>query len=424
MPVRAADSDAAAQVKGDARMARGAAAARCGPGWPSRPSRWCCRRGSRRWRVPGYEIAELVAELRDAGRPLRRRPGHARPPHRARDPDPDGGGRGGCRRPDPRGGAADPAGAGRGRRDLAEAADPVRLVLRLLSDPAVLASAADGRARPGRAGGDPLGPPPPRGPGSARWSAADAVLIDEASDLIERTPSLAHVVVDEAQDLSPDGVPRGRPPVRDRLGHRARRPRAGHHARPRRRAGRCSWTTSASPDAGVQVLETGYRVPRQILDFASTLLPALAPGLAPARSLRQDPGSLTITRVAAGELAGSLAAACAQALSRPGSAAVIAADEQVAALHRALAGAGIGHEVLDGATSDGRLTLVPVTLAKGLEFDHVIVVEPARIAAPAAGPAPPLRRRSPGRCPGSPCCTRCRFPSRCGPAPGTDPGSG
>jgi DNA helicase IV len=40
--------------------------------------------------------------------------------------------------------------------------------------------------------------------------------------------------------------------------------------------------------------------------------------------------------------------------------------------------------VLDGADPAGqtgpRLTLVPVTLAKGLEFDHVIVVEPAAIA--------------------------------------------
>ena len=35
-----------------------------------------------------------------------------------------------------------------------------------------------------------------------RWSAADAVLIDEVKDLLERTPSLAHIVVDEAQDLS------------------------------------------------------------------------------------------------------------------------------------------------------------------------------------------------------------------------------
>ena len=44
---------------------------------------------------------------------------------------------------------------------------------------------------------------PPRSAGSARWTAADAVLLDELADLFERTASLAHVVVDEAQDLSP-----------------------------------------------------------------------------------------------------------------------------------------------------------------------------------------------------------------------------
>ena len=38
---------------------------------------------------------------------------------------------------------------------------------------------------------------------SVRWSPADAVLVDEAADLVERTPSLGHVVADEAQDLSP-----------------------------------------------------------------------------------------------------------------------------------------------------------------------------------------------------------------------------
>jgi superfamily I DNA/RNA helicase len=57
--------------------------------------------------------------------------------------------------------------------------------------------------------------------------------------------------------------------------------------------------------------------------------------------------------------------------------AVIAADPQVPSLARALAAAGLEH----GAPGqDARLTLVPVTLAKGLEYDHVIVVEPARIA--------------------------------------------
>ena len=39
--------------------------------------------------------------------------------------------------------------------------------------------------------------------GSARWSAADTVLFDEINDHLQRTPSLGHVVLDEAQDLSP-----------------------------------------------------------------------------------------------------------------------------------------------------------------------------------------------------------------------------
>ncbi len=46
-----------------------------------------------------------------------------------------------------------------------------------------------------------------------------------------------------------------------------------------------------------------------------------------------------------------------------------------------LAAAGLPHSVLDGGQETGQLTVVPVTLAKGLEFDQVIVVEPARIAA-------------------------------------------
>lgn len=43
----------------------------------------------------------------------------------------------------------------------------------------------------------------PRTPGAARWTAADAVLVDEVEGLLTRTPSLGHVVLDEAQDLSP-----------------------------------------------------------------------------------------------------------------------------------------------------------------------------------------------------------------------------
>ena len=43
----------------------------------------------------------------------------------------------------------------------------------------------------------------PRTPGSARWSLPDVTLLDEVADLLQRTTSLGHVILDEAQDLSP-----------------------------------------------------------------------------------------------------------------------------------------------------------------------------------------------------------------------------
>jgi superfamily I DNA/RNA helicase len=55
---------------------------------------------------------------------------------------------------------------------------------------------------------------------------------------------------------------------------------------------------------------------------------------------------------------------------------VIAADESAARLETVLRGAGVDLATPD---EDARVTLLPATLAKGLEFDHVIVVEPAEI---------------------------------------------
>jgi len=128
------------------------------------------------------------------------------------------------------------------------------------------------------------------------------------------------------------------------------------------------------------VLETGYRVPRQILDFASRLLDQIAPGLGAARSVRQDAGALEVRRVGPDGMAAALTAACSDALARPGSAAVIAADDHLPALAAMLAAAGLPHATLEGEQEADQLTMVPVSLAKGLEFDQVIVVEPGRIA--------------------------------------------
>jgi DNA helicase IV len=136
------------------------------------------------------------------------------------------------------------------------------------------------------------------------------------------------------------------------------------------------------PDASVRELDVGYRVPRQILDFASRLLPSIAPGLRPAASLREDAGSLAVQPVPSGSLGGQVASACSGALEVPGSVAVICADTQVKEVSAALAAAGLSSRVLGAGPVDeeSRLTVVPVTLAKGLEFDHVVLAEPARIA--------------------------------------------
>lgn len=143
-------------------------------------------------------------------------------------------------------------------------------------------------------------------------------------------------------------------------------------------------THLGKPSADLRVLDTGYRVPRQILDYASRLLPQIAPGLSAASSVRQDPAALAIRALDGGPaVEQALVDACAETLARPGSCAVIAADDQIGALSGLLARAGVPHAVLDGAAAAGgsQITLVPVTLAKGLEFDQVIVVEPAQIAA-------------------------------------------
>jgi DNA helicase IV len=389
VPVRGSDTEAAAIVKGDARMAEVLRRAL----WSSvrRPAEAVVlARGARRWRVAAWELEELVHELRHRGV----RYGAAREllEHRIAHVI--------LTQMEAAGEACDDrtheaVRRSRPVRSAVEAiwpkVDAVRLVFGLLSSASVLAAAADGLLTPDEQA-TIVWSPAPRAPGSARWSPADVVLIDEARDLITRTPSLAHVVVDEAQDLSPMEC--------RALGRRCSTGAAtvlGDLAQGTTPWAASSWASLLSnlgkPDTDVRELSVGYRVPRQILDYASSLLAVIAPELRPASSLRADPGALEILQVppaaqrpdrpaaqrpdCTAALAREVAAAAAQACTRPGSVAVIAADPQVKFLASALEGAGLEH----GAPgSDARLTLVPVTLAKGLEFDHVIVVEPARIA--------------------------------------------
>ncbi|HEX6855779.1 MAG TPA: AAA family ATPase, partial [Streptosporangiaceae bacterium] len=293
VPVRAADEPAAARIKGEARMA-GVLRRALWERLAEPAEALVLARGSRRWRVGSWQLAELAAELRERG--VRYGTGREMLSHRIAHvvlsmmeeagESCDDRTHEAVRRTRPVRAVVD---------QMWPKADPVRLVFSLLSDPELLARAASGVLDPDEQ--DAIRwPVPPRGPGSARWSPADAVLIDEARDLIERTPSLSHVVVDEAQDLSAMEC--------RAIGRRCATGSAtvlGDIAQ-----GTTAWATASwqellfhlgKPAAWRRELTAGYRVPRQILDFASQLLPLIAPGLTPASSVRQEAGSLAITAV-------------------------------------------------------------------------------------------------------------------------------
>jgi DNA helicase IV len=389
--VRSSDEENPARIKGDARMAEVLHRAL----WArlAEPAEAIMLpRGSRRWRVAAHELSRLVAELRDRG--VRYGAGREMLAHRIAHVI--------LSKMEAAGETCDDRthDAVRRTRQVRAAvdaiwptADPVRLVHTLLCDREELARAADGLLDgdeqrticwdlPQRGTGAAKGAAARagRGPGAARWSTADLVLIDEATGLIERTASVAHVVVDEAQDLSPMEC--------RAVARRCETGSAtvlGDLAQGTAPCATASWPELLAhlgkPDAQLRVLGMGYRVPRQILEYANRLLDQIAPDLTRAASLRHDPDSLEIVATSPGDLGGSLLAACAEASGRPGSIAIIAADGQVPALSAALTKAGLGHAVLDSVPGEQRLTIVPVSLAKGLEFDQVIVVEPAAITA-------------------------------------------
>ncbi|GAA2872286.1 AAA family ATPase [Streptosporangium fragile] len=251
---------------------------------------------------------------------------------------------------------------------------PQQVLHRLFSDPEFLAAAAkDDLTAEEQA--LLLWAKPPKSFRSAKWSAADGALMDEIGDLIERTATLGHLVVDEAQDLSAMQL--------RALGRRCRTGSAtvlGDLAQ-----GTTPWSARSWPevlahlgfeDGAVTELTLGFRVPREILDYAARLLPSVAPGLAAPRSLRPGADSLSVRR--ASDPAAALARTAREVLAREGSIGVIVPDAWVTDASAALS--DLDHRVLSADTvEDHRLLVVPAALAKGLEYDHVIVVEPADI---------------------------------------------
>jgi DNA helicase IV len=117
-----------------------------------------------------------------------------------------------------------------------------------------------------------------------------------------------------------------------------------------------------------------------VLDFANRLLPVIAAGLPAVTAVRREPGSLQLRPVAV--LAGPLATVVAELAGTEGSTGVVCADGSVPEVVGMLRSAGLDVAALaDDGEEPTRISVVPATLVKGLEFDHVVVVEPAEIVA-------------------------------------------
>ncbi|MER5916532.1 UvrD-helicase domain-containing protein [Streptomyces sp. NPDC001982] len=379
--VRGTDEAATAIVKGDARMAEVLRrAVRAHVSMPTEPV--VVVRGSRRWRVPAYELEEIVRELlsntsryrdgRDfrygaAREALPQRIAHAvlvqmersgeAPDDRVQDT------------------VARNSAVKAAVKEIWPPVDPAKLVLRLLTDADFLAVHAEGVLSADEQK-TILWAKPVRTVKSAKWSAADAVLIDETTDLVQRTHSLGHVVLDEAQDLSPMQY--------RAVGRRCTTGSAtvlGDLAQ-----GTTPWATRSwdealahlgKTDGVIEELTAGFRVPTDVITYASRLLPHIAPGLTPVASVRENPGFFEVRTVAG---PAEVVAACGELLRNEGSTGLIAADARIPELSEALASAGITHlSPGEETTRDTRLTLVPASLAKGLEYDYVVLDEPQAV---------------------------------------------
>ncbi|GAA2430718.1 AAA family ATPase [Streptomyces glaucus] len=373
-PVTGTDDERTAAVKHDARTAevlRRALYARVrtdGAGSLAVPD------GSYRWRIGAEELARIVADVR------REEPPYAVGRERVRSRIVAGLREQAERRGGPRTTAwlrrierARPVGA---YLDAVwPRVRPEEVVAGLLGDPEALAAAADGLLDAGEQEALRWARPP-RSWRSARWSAADLVLLDEAAGLIEHPEGYGHVVVDEAQDLSPmecRAIAR-----RSRFGSLTV---LGDLAQGTTPWAARSWAATLAhlgkPDAAVVELTTGFRVPRAVVALANRLLRRLDVDVPPARSLRGD-GELRLRRTAPEEVPAAVVAAVRGALDREGSVGVVAADADAPRVREVLAAAGI--DAAGPGDLGARVAVVPASAVKGLEYDHVVAVEPAAVA--------------------------------------------
>jgi DNA helicase IV len=213
-----------------------------------------------------------------------------------------------------------------------------------------------------------------------QWTSSDGPLVDEAQALIDhRTRRYGHVVLDEAQDLTPMQLRMVGRRIRDAattvLGDLAQATGLWNYS---------SWNEVAqhlgvASTADVEELTLAYRVPQEIMKLALPVLKLTAPAIHPPLAFRPGGEVPSWIQPSPDDRVGEVVDRAAIAHSRGGTTAILAPRSLEAPVRAEL----VRREVDFGDADQGELSetieLLDPTLAKGLEFDHVVLVEPAAI---------------------------------------------
>jgi len=230
------------------------------------------------------------------------------------------------------------------------------------------------------------------------WTHDDAPLLDEARSLLGPKPSrrrqgesndddeirtYGHIVVDEAQDLSPMQLR-----MLERRSLNGSMTVVGDIAQATGQWAHGSWDEilsllPAKREPRRNELTLGYRLPAPIMALAARVLRRAAPELRPPRSVREDGAEPLIRRAEPGRLAETVAAVARveRAAVDPGQVAVVCTSSIIDEVCQALEEANIAYGRATRHGLEHRVTVVEVSLVKGLEVDAVIVVEPSLIVA-------------------------------------------